>query len=719
MMVFSGALLLSVLSLPQTGGVVQTSPVSELCPDDGTTTTVPAWSTYCADLIPVPTLRGASGILEMRGAPTPFDVSVTRDGNYIYELTALVDGLPEPSTLGDYTVYVAWATNLLVGNPKKLGLVTNGRVDLGTLDYDQFRVLISAEPNADVEDRTGSLVLRGTSPSAQAQQHQDVLMFPPREMGGMGSGWRAPPMAPASPMMPGLMGLVPGVSPFLPALETDAGPIPPMGGPEAVSLAHGDTLRLEAAPVRASIGAHDLGLYGFNGQIPGPLLRVRQGSEIVVVFTNSTELSTTLRWHGVRLENRFDGVPGLTQRPVRPNDTYTAHVRFPDPGIFWYHPHQRADAVQDLGLYGAIVVESEDDDHYSDVNHEEVLILDDMLIDDQGLIPWGSDTPTHALMGRFGTQVLVNGRTDTEMSIDRGDVARFFLVNASNTRVFNVALDGAPMKVVAGDLGRFEYEEWVESVVIAPGQRYVVEARFDEPGDVTITNRVSALNHYAGVFFNSVDTLGVVRVGQAETANDHSRSFDRLRENDDVADDMEGFRRHFDKAVDHELELRLVVQDLEPVLDMAIRSSTYSPPMEWNDAMPVMNWLTTGATVRWVLYEPESGGDRDVADEDIGPATGWRFTQGDVAKIRIVNPGSGVHPMNHPLHMHGQRFLVIARDGVRTTNLVWKDTTVIPVGSTVDLLVDMSNPGNWMLNCQIPEHMGSGMAITFTVDAAP
>lgn len=717
-MTFSGALLLSALTLPQTGGVAKASPVSELCPIDGSTATVPAWSAYCADLIPVPTLRGASGILEMHGLPTPFDVSVTRDGNYIYSLTALVDGLPEPSTLGDYTVYVAWATNLLVGNPKRLGVVTNGRVDLGTLDYDQFRVLISAEPSADVQDRTGPLVLRGTSPSAQAQQHQDLLMFPPRDMDDMGSRWRAPPMAPASPMMPGLMGLVPGVAPFLPGVETDGSPIPPMSGPAAVSLADGDTLRLEAAPVRATIGGHYLGLYGFNGQSPGPVLRVRQGSEIVVVFTNSTELSTTLRWHGVRLENRFDGVPGLTQRPVRPGDTYTANVRFPDAGIFWYHPHQRADAAQDLGLYGAIVVESEDDDYYSDVNHEEVLILDDILIDDQGLIPWGSDTPTHALMGRFGTQVLVNGRTDTEISVDRGDVARFFLVNASNTRVFNVALDGASMKVVAGDLDRFEYEEWVESVVIAPGQRYVVEARFDEPGDVTITNRVSALNHYAGVFFNSVDTLGVVRVGQVETDEDHSRSFDRLRENDDVADDIEGFRRHFDKAVDHELELRLVVQDLEPVLDMAIRSSTYSPPMEWNDAMPVMNWLTTGMTVRWVLYEPNPDGG-DVSDEDIGPATGWRFTQGDVVKIRIVNPGNGVHPMNHPLHMHGQRFLVIVRDGVRTTNLVWKDTTVIPVGSTVDLLVDMSNPGNWMLNCQIPEHMGSGMAMTFAVDPAP
>ena len=179
-------------------------------------------------------------------------------------------------------------------------------------------------------------------------------------------------------------------------------------------------------------------------------------------------------------------------------------------------------------------------------------------------------------MGLFGTQVLVNGRADHETLVDRGDVARFFLVNASNTRIFNLALEGVPMKVIAGDLGRFEREEWVESVVIAPGQRFVIEARFDEPGDVAITNRVSALNHFAGVFYSTVDTLGVVRVGAEATARDHTRSFSRLRENDDVVADIDRFRPSFDKPVDHNLELRLVVQDLAPVLDMAIRSSTYS-----------------------------------------------------------------------------------------------------------------------------------------------
>ena len=731
MTTFAGALLLGVLSVQQTGGVAPTPPAGELCPKDATAATVPAWSAYCTDLIPVPALREASGILELRGVQTPFDVAVTRDGNYLYELTATVEGLPPPETLGDYTVYVAWATTLLLGKPVRLGVVKNGRTRLGTLAYDQFRILMSAEPHPDVLERTGRLVLRGTSPSAQAQQHRDALMFPPTGRDNSATGWRAPPMARASPMMPGLMGLVPIVEPFLPALETDAGPLPRAERPGVVELADGDTLHLEAAPVRGSLRGRDIGLYGFNGQSPGPVLKVREGSEIVVVFTNHTQLSTTLRWHGVRLENRFDGVPGLTQRPVRPGDTYTARVRFPDPGVYWYHPHQRGDAAQDLGLYGAILVEPAEEDYYGAAHREEVMILDDLLIDAEGLIPWGRETPTHALMGRFGTEIVVNGRADHELSVDKGDVVRFFLVNASNTRSFNLSLDGAPMKVVAGDLGRFEREEWVESVVIAPGQRYVVEARFAEPGDVAITNRVSALNHFVGVFYPKVDTLGVIRVRTEETVRDLSESFSRLRENTDVIADIDRFRPHFDKGVDHELELLLQIQDLEPTLDLAIRSSTYSPPMEWNDAMPVMNWLTTGLEVRWVLHEPTPSAEEDAEaaeeveeeidpeEEEIGPAVGWRFTEGEVAKIRVVNPGNGVHPMNHPLHLHGQRFLVIERDGVRTSNLVWKDTAVIPVGSTVDLLVDMSNPGNWMFNCQIPEHMGSGMSITFRVDPAP
>jgi FtsP/CotA-like multicopper oxidase with cupredoxin domain len=128
--------------------------------------------------------------------------------------------------------------------------------------------------------------------------------------------------------------------------------------------------------------------------------------------------------------------------------------------------------------------------------------------------------------------------------------------------------------------------------------------------------------------------------------------------------------------------------------------------------MPVMNWLATGMEVTWILRDAAAVS----AGDEIGPAVGWRFKQGDVVKIRLFNDPKTLHPMNHPMHLHGQRFLILEQDGVRSTNFVWRDTVILPVGSTIDILVEMSNPGNWMLNCQIPEHLGSGMSIALRVD---
>ena len=123
--------------------------------------------------------------------------------------------------------------------------------------------------------------------------------------------------------------------------------------------------------------------------------------------------------------------------------------------------------------------------------------------------------------------------------------------------------------------------------------------------------------------------------------------------------------------------------------------------------MPMMNWLTTGSEVRWILRDPTTG--KENMDID------WHFRQGDVVKLRLFNDPSSSHAMQHPIHLHGQRFLVLSRDGVANTNLVWKDTAIIPAGETVDLLVDMSNPGRWMLHCHVAEHLSAGMMSMFTV----
>jgi FtsP/CotA-like multicopper oxidase with cupredoxin domain len=124
--------------------------------------------------------------------------------------------------------------------------------------------------------------------------------------------------------------------------------------------------------------------------------------------------------------------------------------------------------------------------------------------------------------------------------------------------------------------------------------------------------------------------------------------------------------------------------------------------------MPDMNWLSTASQVRWIIHDEVSGKENMNID--------WHVRQGSMIKLRIVNDATSFHPMQHPIHLHGQRMLVIARDGTPMENLVWKDTVLVPVGSAVDVLIDASNPGAWMLHCHIAEHLEAGMMTVLHVD---
>ena len=124
--------------------------------------------------------------------------------------------------------------------------------------------------------------------------------------------------------------------------------------------------------------------------------------------------------------------------------------------------------------------------------------------------------------------------------------------------------------------------------------------------------------------------------------------------------------------------------------------------------MPMMNWLSSTEQVEWILRDVDTGQENMEIE--------WRFNVGDVVKIRIFNNPETIHPMNHPVHMHGQRYIVLSIDGVPNQNLVWKDTAIVPVGSVVDILADLDNPGTWMLHCHIAEHLDAGMMMPFSVN---
>ena len=256
-------------------------------------------------------------------------------------------------------------------------------------------------------------------------------------------GWTGIPMYPGLEMFPSEMALRPPMAAWQPAGRAERARRPAARGGRPGGTGTPSTSRPAWCAARSPGGATPCS--GSTASIPVPLLRVPQGARIVVRFHNALPMPSTVHWHGVRLNAQFDGVPGVSQPAVEPGQSFTYQLVFPDGGIFWYHPHVREDIQQDLGLYGNIFVMSPRPDAWGPVNREEFLMLDDLLVGDDGLVPWGADAPTHAAMGRFGNMLLVNGEPDWKLAVKRGAVVRFFLTNASNTRTFNLSFGaGAP-----------------------------------------------------------------------------------------------------------------------------------------------------------------------------------------------------------------------------------------------------------------------------------
>ncbi len=680
----------------------------------------PSADLYCMELLARPEVPDAGGTAELGRADSPFDVALTPDGSQRYDVTLDLHGLPAPSSLGAFTTYVAWAAAPSLDPVRKLGVVRNGRTRVGEVGWDKFLIFVTAEPSGAVTEQRGRLVLRGLSPSIRMQQHgMDVPSGEPaphgthagHEMpGGTTPRWVMPPHRPQQRMvpMPGIDELVPAVSPFLPMAGLDVATLPEARPRTVVRLADGDTLDLTASLVRRTINGRQLVMYAYNGQQPGPLLQVRQGSTVIVRFHNAIDLPSAVHWHGVRLENASDGAVGITQEEVPAGGSFTYRVHFRDEGIYWYHPHVREDIQQDLGLTGNMLVAPQRPGAFGPAHREDVLMFDDLLLGDTGLVPFGTESPTHTLMGRFGNVLLVNGGTSYRQQVRPGEVVRYFLTNVSNTRTFHVGIRGARMKLVGADIGRYEQEQWVDAVTLAPAQRYIVDVRFPAPGRYALVNRVQAIDHMIGNFFPEVDTLGVITATGARATPDHGAAFARLRINRDVVDDIVAFRPWFERPPDKELLLTLRLGDLPYALMQMIRKdAAYAHPVELSGTMPMMDWLSTGRDATWVL--------RDMATGHENMDVHWQFRLGEVVKIRIANDRTSLHPMPHPIHLHGQRFLVLSHNGVPGANLVWKDTVLLPVGDVVDVLVEMSNPGKWMMHCHIAEHLQSGMMGMFEV----
>ncbi|MFI5896603.1 multicopper oxidase domain-containing protein [Actinoplanes sp. NPDC051513] len=540
---------------------------------------------------------------------------------------------------------------------------------------------------------------------------------------------------------------------------TDVGGLVEATRPVLRELADGDVLELRIAPVAKRLGESTVRMLGYNGSIPGPTVKVRQGTEIVVTVTNHGDLETTVHWHGLRLENRYDGVPHETQIPIPVGGSFTYRLTFPDPGLYWYHPHVREDYGQELGLYGNIVVEAAEADYWPPVHRDAVLTLDDLLLEDGKIAPFSRTQTNYTAMGRFGNVLLIGGEPQASLTAKTGEVVRLYLTNTANTRVFNVALPGARMKLVGGDSGRYEHAEMVEEVLLAPSERAVVDVLFDQPGRLTLQHRTPDRTY----------TLATIAVADDRAEPSLATDFEIQRTAPELVAERQQLDAYLAAPPDKILALVAEMDDIG-VLDASDAPIVYACPMhpevtsskpgrcptcgmklmagqavtqpasghdaeaahdtagvshdhhgnghphdgsgegiEWEDDMVEVNRLTTPANMRWKLIDRGTGFENAAID--------WRFRVGDRVKIRLVNEMDSDHPMHHPFHLHGAgRFLVLARDGVTEPNLVWKDTVLVRTGQTVDILFDVTEAGLWMAHCHIAEHMQSGMMFSFTVE---
>ena len=529
---------------------------------------------------------------------------------------------------------------------------------------------------------------------------------------------------------------------------TETAGLPDAGRPETVQVAPGGSVDLRIAPVAKRIGDDMVRMLAYNGSVPGPTLVVGQGSEIAVDVENHGDLETTVHWHGLRLENRYDGTHE-TQSPIAVGQRFQYRLQFPDPGLYWYHPHIRQDYGQELGLYGMILVVPAEPDYWPPAHRELVVTLDDILLEDGRIAPFSPHETTYAAMGRFGNQMLVNGEPELALTAQAGEVVRFFFVNTANTRVFNVAVRGGRMKRVGGDSGRYEHEELVDSVVLAPSERVVVDVCFDDVAEAALEHRTPDRTY----------RLATVSVGDEPADPGPTREFETLRTSPELVAERERiaqFRnREPDKTLAFVAEMEFEAPEGDVVYTCPMHPEVVSDEqgkcpkcgmklmpgslvsqaaghghehghhdhehggehahehatadgIEWEDDMVEVNRTTTPANTRWKVVDRSTGAE--------GHAIDWKFTVGDRVKIRLVNEMESDHPMHHPFHIHGAgRFLVLNRDGEEDPNLVWTDTVLVRTAEVVDILLDVTHPGRWMAHCHIAEHHESGMMFSFDV----
>lgn len=419
-------------------------------------------------------------------------------------------------------------------------------------------------------------------------------------------------------------------------------------------------VELVAAPTTAQLlEGRALDVWAYNGQVPGPTIRARAGDKLRVRLRNELPQPTTIHWHGLRLPNGMDGVPGVTQPPIESGASFTYEFVLPDAGTFWFHPHVRGSEQVERGLHGVLIVEPRDDEPRE---RELVWLLDDWRLAEDGQIdPEFVTRHDLAHDGRWGQISTVNGRVRPTVDVRAGEAVLVRLINAANGRIFAPDLSAFDANVVAFDGVPTSRPLPATKLELAPGNRADVLLRVpaDANGTIDVVDR----------FTRRPFVLATLRVdGKVENAPLAPREF-------------------------REVPAWTSASALEP------------------DHVFELNAARGGrAGIEWQINGKAMVHDDGHAKHD--PPT--KLQLGRPTKLRFVNASARLHPM----HLHGQFFKVIARNGQPVDEGHWRDTVLLRGRDSVDVVVVPEDEGTWALHCHILEHHDSGMMTLVKVERA-
>jgi FtsP/CotA-like multicopper oxidase with cupredoxin domain len=418
-------------------------------------------------------------------------------------------------------------------------------------------------------------------------------------------------------------------------------------------------------------------IWGYDGTVPGPTLRVKQGEELKVRLVNDLQEPTTVHWHGLRLPNAMDGVPKLTQAPIAPGESFDYHFAPPDAGTFWYHTHFLSSEQLARGLYGVLVVEEREP---VEIDRDLMLVVDDWrLMDDGAVEPSFGNFHDAMMAGRLGQYITLNSQDTLNVPVKTNERLRLRIVNTANARIFQLRIARHVARVMAVDGQPCPPEIAPNGLLrLAPGNR--VDLFLDatlEPG-----SRAPIL-----------------------------------------VDDLRG----------GELELGALVYDPgAPVRPAPLGEPKSLPANPLPQKLDFANALRLdvpldGGGMSMMMGRMMSRGGGAFAGYGIAPqeriwalagvaSTGhdgppmFRVERGRTVVLNFVNRGA----FSHAMHVHGHHFRHLNRsdDGFAP---YWLDTVIVDVDRAERIAFVADNPGKWMLHCHMIEHMAAGMAAWFEV----